>query len=199
VEPAPLHPALAAAPQATQAGASPPEGGAVRGPDADAPPEAGADSPPEAAPSGPGSGELGEGLGAGGDGSGSGAGAGSGPGRGRPGEELRARVVGGRPGRAGEAGIAYIPLDEATELRAYDHFPRLPSAWLGGDRAYLAVVEICVSAEGRVSRASTRESSAPRLDGLLLAGVRTWRYRARLVDGRPQPFCHVLAIKYERW
>jgi TonB family protein len=92
-----------------------------------------------------------------------------------------------------------ISHDEATTLRARDSFPRLPeSVWSGG-RPYVVKLEICVADDGRVREAVLRSSASARLDPIVLAAVRTWRYRPRLVGGKATPFCHGVVIKYERW
>jgi TonB family protein len=119
--------------------------------------------------------------------------------RGRP-RELVARVVGSGSalaGRVGE-GAPVVSLDEATALRIRDYFPRLPAAKWPEFRAYIVRVGLCVSDGGKVTEAVLQSSASPALDPLVLAAVRSWRYRPRMVDGEARPFCHAVTIAYER-
>ena len=130
-------------------------------------------------------------------GTGDGRGAGSGNVRRRR-DELAGRVVGDGTIGGGAHGLPYVSRREATSLRTYDFFPRLPASLWRGEHAYVVMVELCVSEEGRVSDAALVVRTSPELDPVVLDAVRTWRYRPRLVDGRAGPFCHVVTIKYER-
>jgi hypothetical protein len=125
--------------------------------------------------------------------------AGGGGGRGRRRAELFARIVGSgiRPGTPVRGDLPFISLREATALRTSDFFPRLPAALWTGRNAYLVALEVCVSEQGWVSEASLRSSASPRLDAIVLAAARGWRYRPRLQGGRPAPFCHGVLIRYE--
>jgi hypothetical protein len=139
-----------------------------------------------------------EGLGAGpGDGPIEGEGGGSVRGR-RP--ELFARVIGGGipTGAPARGDRRFVSLKEATTLRTHDYFPRLPAAWWPERGPYVVAIELCVSEEGRVSEAALRSRASARLDPVVLAAVRGWRYRPRVEGGKPSPFCHGVVIKYER-
>jgi hypothetical protein len=135
-----------------------------------------------------GTGDLGEGPGDGG---------GSVRGR-RP--ELFARVIGG--GVAAESPARrdrpFVSLKEATALRTDDYFPRLPAALWPDRGPYVVAIELCVSEHGQVSEAELLSGASARLDPVVLAAVRGWRYRPRLEGGKPSPFCHGVIIKYER-
>jgi TonB family protein len=114
--------------------------------------------------------------------------------------EMAGRVVEGalESGEAGTArGLDYVSLAEATALRTHDFFPRLPLASWAGPRPYLVVIDLCVSPDGQVTEASLLSGRSSTLDPVVLRAVRTWRYRPRLVAGRPQGFCHVVTIRYE--
>lgn len=131
-------------------------------------------------------------------GSGEPGGVGSGSGGRRP-LALSGRVVGGnRRALTGPQGMPYAPLAESTALRTYDVFPPLPVAQWTGRRPYLVVVDVCVGGDGRVSDVSLARPVSRVFDPVVLEAVRTWRYRPRLVDGHAQPFCHLVAIKYEQ-
>jgi outer membrane biosynthesis protein TonB len=141
----------------------------------------------------------GEGDGSG-DGFGSGDGSGIGPGSGEMGRELHARVLGNEllDVRARE-GIPIVSHDEATALRTRDAFPRLPESVWAEWRPYVVKLEVCVGEDGRVREAVLRSSASARLDPIVRAAVKTWRYQPRVVAGKPSPFCHGVVIKYERW
>jgi hypothetical protein len=136
---------------------------------------------------------------AGGDGSGEGPFDGGGSVRGRR-PELFARVIGG--GVAAESPSRrdrpFVSLKEATALRTDDYFPRLPAALWPERGPYIVSIELCVSESGQVSDAELLSGASDRLDPVVLAAVRGWRYRPRLQAGQPTPFCHGVIIKYER-
>jgi TonB family protein len=194
-----VPPASAPAPEAAVTVAEAPEAP----PAPAAPPGAAADeasAAPAAAAAGTGDGD-GDGHGQGtGDGVGDGTGIGDGLGAGQLGKELHARVLGNVTLDIRERGaVPVISHDEATALRVFDAFPRLPEALWKPWKPYIVALEVCVGADGAVSEATLRSSEAPRLDQVVLAAVKTWRYRPRLAGGHPTPFCHGVVIKYERW
>ena len=128
-----------------------------------------------------------------------GAGAVGGQGAGRRPPQLFGRVVGGgRHQSIGTHALPYAPLKESTELRTYDVFPPLPASQWTGERPYVIVLDVCVSGEGEVSDVDLIKPASRTLDPVVLAAVRTWRYRPRLVEGQAHAFCHVVAIKYEQ-
>jgi hypothetical protein len=116
------------------------------------------------------------------------------------GRELHARVLGNEPVDVRPRdGTPIVSHEEATALRSWDAFPRLPeSVWPDGT-PYMVKLEICVGEDGLVTDAVLRSSASPRLDPIVRAAARTWRYRARVVGGKPTRFCHGVAIRYERW
>jgi outer membrane biosynthesis protein TonB len=86
---------------------------------------------------------------------------------------------------------------EAAYLRLYQTFPSLPRAlWVRG-RVYTVRVQMCISAAGDVYDVALRQSASPALDALVISTLRTWRYRARLVDGKPRAFCHPMVLHYD--
>jgi TonB family protein len=116
---------------------------------------------------------------------------------GRP-RELVARVVGAGSELAGVGDAPTVSLKEATSLRVRDYFPRLPAASWPEARPYIVRVALCVSEAGSVTDAVLQSSASSTLDPLVLAAVRSWRYRPRLIDGTPHRFCHAVTIAYER-
>jgi hypothetical protein len=127
-----------------------------------------------------------------------GAGEGDGYLRGRR-PELFARVIGnGHADWPRKRDLPFVSHKEATTLRTDDYFPRLPAALWTEREPYIVAIELCVSEEGRVSEASLLSRASARLDPVVLAAVRGWRYRPRLEAGKPSAFCHGVVIKYER-
>jgi hypothetical protein len=59
------------------------------------------------------------------------------------------------------------------------------------------MIELCVT-ERVGQRGGLAIAASARLDPVVLAAVRGWRYRPRLEGGKPSPFCHGVVIKYER-
>ncbi len=66
-----------------------------------------------------------------------------------------------------------------------------------GTTRTIGVLKVCVDTSGTVSSihivSSTRYSQ---YDARLVSGVRDWRYRPYLVDGRPTPFCGMVTFVY---
>jgi TonB family protein len=152
------------------------------------------------APDGTGNGEAAAGLGGAGAGDGNGDGSGAGFGGKDARGALHARVLGNvavdvHP----REGVPVIAHDEATALRERDAFPRLHERVWTRWQPYLVSLEVCVASTGRVDEVVLRSSASAELDPIVVAAVKTWRYRPRMVGGQPAPFCHGVVIKYERW
>jgi TonB family protein len=97
----------------------------------------------------------------------------------------------GRPSR--------VSMNYAAYLRTYEPFPTLPdSCWPPGRTTNTVLLEICVSERGDVSDVVVRQSAGEEVDSYLTAAARTWRYRPRIVQGVPQPFCHPIRLVYTR-
>jgi hypothetical protein len=92
---------------------------------------------------------------------------------------------------------AYISQDSAAYYRTHDDMPGLPS-WLAGHRDYAMLFRICVSTEGTVSNVVVLKSANEEADQVLCNAIQKWRYRPRIVDGAPRPFCHPIRIVYSR-
>jgi hypothetical protein len=89
-----------------------------------------------------------------------------------------------------------VTASEARYLRTYEAYPSLPrSLWVTG-RVYAVLAQVCVAVDGGVSTVSIRNGSAPELDHLIAASVRSWRYRPRVVEGAARPFCHLMKFVY---
>ncbi len=94
---------------------------------------------------------------------------------------------------------ARVSMNYAAYLRTYEPFPTLPeSCWPPGRSTHTLLLEICVSERGDVSDVAVRESAGEEVDAYLTTAVRTWRYRPRVVQGTPRPFCHPIRLVYTR-
>jgi hypothetical protein len=108
--------------------------------------------------------------------------------------ELEVALQNGRQVKA-----AYISQDTAAYYRMDDAaFPRLDAYWLPGRREYTMLFRICVSVEGTVSKVVVLKSASEEVDQVLCSAIHSWRYRPRIVEGTPQPFCHPIRITYTR-
>ena len=59
-------------------------------------------------------------------------------------------------------------------------------------QTFSAIVNVCVSATGRVSKVSIVRSAGPVLDPQIPNAISHWHYRPLLEAGKPTPFCYVL-------
>jgi TonB family protein len=85
---------------------------------------------------------------------------------------------------------------EAGYLRTYESYPSLPhSLWVVG-RVYSVLAQVCVSARGEVSDVNIKHGAAPELDRAVMVAMRSWRYRPRMVEGAPRPFCHLMKLDF---
>jgi TonB family protein len=106
-------------------------------------------------------------------------------------EALVGAPLPGRPSR--------VSMNYAAYLRTYEPFPTLPdSCWPPGRTTNTVLLEICVSERGEVADVVVRESAGEEVDAYLTSAARTWRYRPRIVQGTPQPFCHPIRLVYTR-
>jgi len=69
---------------------------------------------------------------------------------------------------------------------------RLPAGLDRMGQTFSAIVNVCVSATGHVSKVSILRSAGPALDAQIPRALSRWRYRPLLEDGKPTPFCYVL-------
>ncbi|HEY0706524.1 MAG TPA: energy transducer TonB [Polyangia bacterium] len=113
------------------------------------------------------------------------------PGMGMDDEKVVGPPLPGRPQR--------ISMNFAAYLRTYDPIPSLPdSCWPPGRLLNVVKLEICVSERGTVDDVTVRQSLGNEPDQFIMATVRNWRYRPRLVHGSARPFCHPITIEYSR-
>jgi len=59
-------------------------------------------------------------------------------------------------------------------------------------QTFSAIVNVCVSATGNVSKVTILRSAGPALDAQIPGALSRWRYRPLLEEGKPTPFCYVL-------
>jgi TonB family protein len=102
----------------------------------------------------------------------------------------------GRPVRP-----VYISSNLAAYFRTFEHFPSIPeSYWRGGQTEYPLMVQVCVTTEGTVSKVNVQQGKETNedVDQLVMSAIRSWRYRPRIINGYPRPFCHPIKIEYSR-
>jgi outer membrane biosynthesis protein TonB len=120
---------------------------------------------------------------------------GSGSGPTAPGASARVALSAAAPGLQSSEPLS-ISSGEAGYLRTYESYPSLPrSLWVVG-RVYSVLTQICVSARGEVSDVAIKRGAAPELDRAVTAALRSWRYRPRMVEGAPRPFCHLMKLDF---
>jgi eukaryotic-like serine/threonine-protein kinase len=72
---------------------------------------------------------------------------------------------------------------------------RLPAGLNRVGETFSAIVNICVTASGSVSKVNILRSAGPALDPQIPAAISHWRYRPLLEAGKPTPFCY--RVNYE--
>lgn len=73
--------------------------------------------------------------------------------------------------------------------------PKIPRALATSGQSFVAVVRMCVSAQGAVTGVSVMKGAGAAIDSQLPSVLGRWRYKPLLIDGRPTPFCYLL--RYE--
>jgi periplasmic protein TonB len=72
---------------------------------------------------------------------------------------------------------------------------KLPPALARSGETYVAMLRICVSAQGAVTGVQLMKGASPAIDPQFPRVIGRWRYRPLLADGQPTPFCYLL--RYE--
>jgi protein TonB len=72
---------------------------------------------------------------------------------------------------------------------------KLPPALARSGETYVAMLRICVSAQGAVTGVQLVKGAGPAIDPQFPRVIGRWRYRPLLADGQPTPFCYLL--RYE--
>jgi protein TonB len=72
---------------------------------------------------------------------------------------------------------------------------KLPLALARSGETYVALLRLCVSAEGGVTSVQVLKGAGAALDGQFPSVMGRWRYRPLMADGVPTPFCYLL--RYE--
>jgi hypothetical protein len=92
-----------------------------------------------------------------------------------------------------------VSMNYAAYLRTFDPLPTLPdSCWPPGRQSNTVLLEICVSERGDVKDVVIRQSAGNDVDSYLSDSVKTWRYRPRIIQGTPRPFCHPIRLVYTK-
>lgn len=72
---------------------------------------------------------------------------------------------------------------------------KLPPPLARSGETYVAMLKVCVSAQGTVTAVQLMKSATPAIDGQFPSVIGRWRYRPLIADGAPTPFCYPL--RYE--
>lgn len=72
---------------------------------------------------------------------------------------------------------------------------KLPPPLARSGETYVAMLKVCVSAQGTVTGVQLMKGATPAIDGQFPSVIGRWRYRPLLSDGVPTPFCYPL--RYE--
>jgi protein TonB len=72
---------------------------------------------------------------------------------------------------------------------------KLPPPLARSGETYVALLKVCVSAQGTVTAVQLMKSATPAIDGQFSSVIGRWRYRPLIADGAPTPFCYPL--RYE--
>jgi periplasmic protein TonB len=72
---------------------------------------------------------------------------------------------------------------------------KLPPPLARSGETYVAMLKVCVSAQGTVTSVQLMKSATPAIDGQFPSVIGRWRYRPLVADGAPTPFCYPL--RYE--
>jgi periplasmic protein TonB len=72
---------------------------------------------------------------------------------------------------------------------------KLPPPLARSGETYVAMLKVCVSAQGSVTSVQLMKSATPAIDGQFPSVIGRWRYRPLVSDGVPTPFCYPL--RYE--
>lgn len=72
---------------------------------------------------------------------------------------------------------------------------KLPPPLARSGETYVAMLKVCVSAQGTVTGVQLIKGATPAIDGQFPSVIGRWRYRPLLSDGVPTPFCYPL--RYE--
>ncbi|HXU83769.1 MAG TPA: energy transducer TonB [Polyangia bacterium] len=118
----------------------------------------------------------------------------------QPSPSVLAGAPGGQPGaapgpaRSEEKSIA--PL-EAAYLCTYQSLRDLPRSLYTRGKVYKLLVRMCIDARGRVEDVVLEQGAAPELDARVVVDMRAWRYRPRIVHGKPSAFCYKVKVRYE--
>jgi protein TonB len=72
---------------------------------------------------------------------------------------------------------------------------KLPPPLARSGEVYVAMLRVCVSAQGNVTGVQLIKGASPAIDSQFPSVIGRWRYRPLLADGQPTPFCYPL--RYE--
>jgi hypothetical protein len=116
--------------------------------------------------------------------------------------ELTARLTVGDDPRA-TAALPMVPPPALDKLRISGERQIVPddltreAIEMAGNRSLVGVFRLCVDVHGAISSVSLIKSTRfDRYDQTILRGIRDWKYRPFLVDGKPAPVCTEVTYLY---
>jgi len=86
---------------------------------------------------------------------------------------------------------------EAAYLCTYQSLRGLPRSLYVRGRSYKLVVKMCIGSDGRVEGVTLMKGAASELDAQVVADMYDWRYRPRIIEGKPSAFCYRVNVTYE--
>ena len=113
---------------------------------------------------------------------------------------VRNGVIGGHGTDPAPEPARFVTPNVATGQLAVDpqadaHRVTLPAALSRAGMRLWALARICMNRKGEVEQVTLLRGADPTVDPLIVAALRTWRYRPYAIDGRPVPFC--TNVRYE--
>jgi protein TonB len=90
--------------------------------------------------------------------------------------------------KLGRSQLLIDPNDERYRVK-------LPPPLARSGETYVAMLKVCVSAQGTVTAVQLMKSATPAIDGQFPSVIGRLRYRPLIADGAPTPFCYPL--RYE--
>ncbi len=103
-------------------------------------------------------------------------------------------TVGGTIGGTGTApapvAAKFLPPHMAAQQRISGAEPDFPAHLRRAGANYLVMVKIVVGVSGAVESVTLQKRADPTLDGIVVATVKTWRFRPLMANGTPVPFSY---------
>ena len=73
---------------------------------------------------------------------------------------------------------------------------KLPQVLARSGETFVAMLRVCVSAQGGVTSVQLMKGASPAIDGQFPSVIGRWRYRPLLDSGRAIPFCYTMSMRF---